>query len=71
MRRHAGRRTPFPDLSHDAKQLIMEVSLSSELNVLGHALNRLSERHRYSRDFTLNSLTHALKEVITCFLYRT
>jgi len=67
-----GQRTPFPDLVYEAKQLIMEVSLSSELNVLGHALNRLSERHRYSRDFTLNSLTHALREVIACFpVYRT
>jgi (1->4)-alpha-D-glucan 1-alpha-D-glucosylmutase len=66
------RRTPFADLVYEAKRLIMEVSLSSELHVLGHALNRLSERHRYSRDFTLNSLVHALKEVIACFpVYRT
>jgi (1->4)-alpha-D-glucan 1-alpha-D-glucosylmutase len=46
--------------------------MSSELNVLGHALDRLSERNRHSRDFTLNSLTHALREVIACFpVYRT
>jgi (1->4)-alpha-D-glucan 1-alpha-D-glucosylmutase len=50
----------------------MQVSMSSELNVLGHALDRLSERNRHSRDFTLNSLTHALREVIACFpVYRT
>jgi len=36
--------------------------MSSELNVLGHALSRLAERDRYSRDFTLNSLTDALRE---------
>jgi (1->4)-alpha-D-glucan 1-alpha-D-glucosylmutase len=68
----AGQRTPFADLVYESKQLILRVSMSSELNVLGHALNRLSERNRYSRDFTLNSLTHALREVIACFpVYRT
>ena len=67
-----GERTPFADLVYESKQLIMRVSMSSELNVLGHALDRLSERNRYSRDFTLNSLTHALREVIACFpVYRT
>jgi (1->4)-alpha-D-glucan 1-alpha-D-glucosylmutase len=66
-----GWRTPFPDLVYEAKQLILEVSMSSELSVLGHALDRLSERSRYSRDFTLNSLTKALREVIACFpVYR-
>jgi len=67
-----GQRTPFADLMYESKQLILKVSMSSELNVLGHALDRLSERNRYSRDFTLNSLTHALREVIACFpVYRT
>ncbi|HSB72068.1 MAG TPA: malto-oligosyltrehalose synthase, partial [Candidatus Methylomirabilis sp.] len=67
-----GQRTPFADLVYASKQLILRVSMSSELNVLGHALDRLSERSRYSRDFTLNSLTHALREVIACFpVYRT
>ena len=67
-----GQRTPYTDLAYESKQLIMQVSMSSELNVLGHALDRLSERNRHSRDFTLNSLTHALREVITCFpVYRT
>lgn len=67
-----GQRIPFPDLVYESKQLILRVSMSSELNVLGHALSRLAERNRYSRDFTLNSLTHALREVIACFpVYRT
>jgi (1->4)-alpha-D-glucan 1-alpha-D-glucosylmutase len=67
-----GQRTPYTDLVYESKQLIMRVSMSSELNVLGHALDRLSERNRYSRDFTLNSFTHALREVIACFpVYRT
>ncbi|MBI4736167.1 MAG: malto-oligosyltrehalose synthase [candidate division NC10 bacterium] len=67
-----GQRTPFADLVYESKQLILQVSMSSELNVLGHALSRLAERDRHSRDFTLNSLTHALREVIACFpVYRT
>jgi (1->4)-alpha-D-glucan 1-alpha-D-glucosylmutase len=67
-----GQRTPFADLAYESKRLIMRVSMSSELNVLGHALDRLSERDRHSRDFTLNSLTDALREVIACFpVYRT
>ena len=67
-----GRTAPYADLVYEAKQLIMDVAMSSELNVLGRALNRLSERDRYSRDFTLNSLTDALKEIIACFpVYRT
>lgn len=65
-------RVDFPDLVYDSKKLIMQVSLSSEINVLAHQLNRLSERDRRSRDFTLNSLTHALRETVACFpVYRT
>lgn len=62
----------FETLAYDCKNLIMDAAMASELNALGHQLNRLSEQHRYSRDFTLNSLTHALKEIIACFpVYRT
>jgi (1->4)-alpha-D-glucan 1-alpha-D-glucosylmutase len=67
-----GQRTPFSDLVYESKRLILHVSMSSELNVLGHALDRLAERNRHSRDFTLNSLTEALREVIANFpVYRT
>ena len=35
-------------------------------------LNRLSETNRWYRDFTLNALTGAVREVIACFpVYRT
>ena len=52
--------------------LILQVSLASELHVLAHQLDRLSEKNRWSRDFTLNSLRHALREIIACFpVYRT
>ena len=50
----------------------MNSSLSSEINALGHQLNLLSERNRRSRDFTLNSLISAVREIIACFpVYRT
>jgi (1->4)-alpha-D-glucan 1-alpha-D-glucosylmutase len=53
------------------KFLILQVALASELHVLAHQLDRLSEKNRWSRDFTLNSLRHALREVIACFpVYR-
>lgn len=62
----------FEELAYRCKRLIMNVSMASELNVLGHQLNRLSERDRRSRDYTLNSLTHAIREIIACFpVYRT
>ncbi len=67
-----GDRTSYADLVYESKKLIMEVSMSSELAVLGHALRRLAEKSRYSRDFPRKSLTDALREVIACFpLYRT
>jgi len=70
--RFIGEHEPFEQLTYRCKQLIMQAAMSSELMVLGHQLNRLSERDRRSRDFTLNSLTHAIEEIIACFpVYRT
>ncbi|HYL80494.1 MAG TPA: malto-oligosyltrehalose synthase, partial [Candidatus Acidoferrum sp.] len=67
-----GQRIPFADSVYHSKRLVMRVAMSSELNVLGHALSRLAERNRSSRDFTLNRLPEALREVIACFpVYRT
>ncbi|MFO0698221.1 MAG: malto-oligosyltrehalose synthase [Nitrospira sp.] len=66
------RRISVEDLVYESKKLIMQASMSSEINVLGHQLNLLSERDRRSRDFTLNSLTNAIREIIACFpVYRT
>jgi (1->4)-alpha-D-glucan 1-alpha-D-glucosylmutase len=70
--RFIGARMDFDALVYQKKKLVLETSLASELNVLAHALNRLSERDRHSRDFTLGLLTDALREVIACFpVYRT
>lgn len=62
----------FKALAYRCKKLIMDASMSSEISVLGHELDRLSEQDRSSRDFTLRGLTDALREVIACFpVYRT
>lgn len=64
--------TEFQEVVYQKKKLVMEVSLSGEANMLGHQLNNISERDRLTRDFTLNSLTRAIIEVIACFpVYRT
>lgn len=60
------------DVIYNAKRLIIGTSMSSELNVLAQELNRLSEQDRHSRDFTLDGLQEALREVVACFpVYRT
>ncbi|AMV37237.1 malto-oligosyltrehalose synthase [Planctomyces sp. SH-PL62] len=63
--------TPYRDLVLEKKQLIMDASLSSELHVLAFQLERIALRDRRARDFTLNSLRTALREVIAAFpVYR-
>jgi (1->4)-alpha-D-glucan 1-alpha-D-glucosylmutase len=63
---------PYEDLIYHSKKLIMISSMSGEINALGHELNVLAERNRRSRDFTLNSLIYAIREIIACFpVYRT
>ncbi|MBI2824975.1 MAG: malto-oligosyltrehalose synthase [Planctomycetia bacterium] len=71
-RRFTNARESFAELAYQTRKLTMQVSMSSELSMLGHQLDRLSEKNRYSRDFTLNSLTVALREIVACFpVYRT
>jgi (1->4)-alpha-D-glucan 1-alpha-D-glucosylmutase len=66
-----GARVKFSDLVYECKRLILKAAMSSELYVLSRRLTRIAERHRYTRDFTQNSLHHALTEVIACFpVYR-
>jgi (1->4)-alpha-D-glucan 1-alpha-D-glucosylmutase len=67
-----GERLKLADLIYEAKYLIMRTALMGEVNVLAQALNRISEEDRHTRDFTLNSLRAALREVIANFpVYRT
>jgi (1->4)-alpha-D-glucan 1-alpha-D-glucosylmutase len=63
--------TPFPEVVYQKKLLILSLSLSSELQMLSLALDRLAQRRRGSRDFTHHSLRRVLREVIACFpVYR-
>jgi (1->4)-alpha-D-glucan 1-alpha-D-glucosylmutase len=67
-----GRTQVFDDLLYEAKRLIMDTAMASELTVLAHMLDRIGESNRRSRDFTLNSLRDMLVEVVACFpIYRT
>jgi (1->4)-alpha-D-glucan 1-alpha-D-glucosylmutase len=62
----------YQDMVYDNKRLIMKAAMASEINTLGNYLNRISEKNRHTRDFTLNSLIEAIMEVIACFpVYRT
>ena len=70
--RFINRRLDFREVAHQAKLLILRTSMASDLQLLAHRLNRISERHRRSRDFTLNTLRVALREIFACFpVYRT
>ena len=61
-----------PQLIWSAKRRFAKTSMSSEVQALGHRLDRISEQSRYYRDFTRSSLTVALREVIDHFpVYRT
>ena len=69
--RFLGFRLDFREVAYRSKKLVMQVSMASEVNTLGCLLNHISESHRWYRDFTLNALTTAVREVIASFpVYR-
>lgn len=71
-RRFTGNRLTFEEIAYQSKNLVMRTSMSAEVNLLAHQLNRVSERSWQYRDFTLNSLRDAIREVIASFpVYRT
>ncbi|HEY2411992.1 MAG TPA: malto-oligosyltrehalose synthase [Pirellulaceae bacterium] len=62
---------PYPTVVHDSKRLILRVAMSSELLMLAHRFNHLSEQHRRTRDLTLNMFRLAAREVLVSFpVYR-
>ncbi|WP_395748873.1 malto-oligosyltrehalose synthase [Prosthecobacter sp.] len=70
--RLTGAHADYAEIVYRSKKLVMESSMASEVNVLGTLLDRISESHRWYRDFTVNALTMAVREVIACFpVYRT
>jgi (1->4)-alpha-D-glucan 1-alpha-D-glucosylmutase len=70
--RFTGMDESFSDLAYEKKQLILRAALASEVAVLARVLDHLTEHQRRTRDFTLNNLRYAMREVIACFpIYRT
>lgn len=70
--RFVGSEDRFADVVYRSKKLVLRSAMSAELIVLARKLDRISEQHRYTRDFTLNSLLEILTEVVACFpVYRT
>jgi (1->4)-alpha-D-glucan 1-alpha-D-glucosylmutase len=62
----------FNELVYEKKRALMRSSMASEMNMLAHRLNRLSEANRRTRDFTLHALTTALVELVARLpIYRT
>lgn len=69
--RFTGMPPEFTEIVYGSKRLVLRASMSGEQNVLARSLDRISESHRWSRDFTLNSLGRVLAEVIAYFpVYR-
>jgi (1->4)-alpha-D-glucan 1-alpha-D-glucosylmutase len=70
--RFIGRQIRYDDLINSTKKMIMLVSLASEIYALSHQLDRISEGNRRYRDFTLDTLTFAVREIIASLgIYRT
>jgi (1->4)-alpha-D-glucan 1-alpha-D-glucosylmutase len=67
-----GRELDYRPLITATKRVVMQVSMASEINSLAHQLERLANKNRRYRDFTLNILVRAIREVIACLpVYRT
>jgi (1->4)-alpha-D-glucan 1-alpha-D-glucosylmutase len=70
--RLGGEDQAFSDVMYECKKLILGTTLVAEMGVLARQLDRISEQHMSTRDFTRHSLHDALAEVIACFpVYRT
>jgi (1->4)-alpha-D-glucan 1-alpha-D-glucosylmutase len=62
----------YGSLVENCKRLITQQAMASELKMLSRELNRISELDRRTRDFTLDSLREAIREVVVSFsVYRT
>jgi (1->4)-alpha-D-glucan 1-alpha-D-glucosylmutase len=71
-RRFIGHSMHFGHLLYAKKRQVMRLALANDVNELGSMLDRLSEHNRWYRDFTLQSLSLAVRETIACFpVYRT
>lgn len=63
--------TGWSDTAYSSQRLVLQIAMTGEIAMLASQLDRISEQHRWSRDFTLESLRNALRVVIACFpVYR-
>lgn len=70
--RFIGESTSFEELLYERKKLVMRMMLAGQLAVLANLLDRISEKDRRTRDFTLHELRNSLAEIVACFpVYRT
>src|SRR3989442_6173199 len=70
--RFIGHSVPFGHLLYAKKLQVMKLALANDVDVLGNMLDRLSERSRWYRDFTVEALSRTVRETIACFpVYRT
>jgi (1->4)-alpha-D-glucan 1-alpha-D-glucosylmutase len=70
--RFVGHSVPFSHLLYAKELQVMKLALANDVDVLGNMLDRVSERSRWYRDFTLEALSRAVRETIACFpVYRT
>ena len=71
-RQFTGQPVDYPALTNATRKMIMLVALASEVAELSAELERIAESNRRYRDFTLTSLTFALREVLAALpVYRT
>lgn len=69
---YLGEGVDFERIALDAQKLIMKGALASEINELSHEIERIGERNRHYRDFTLYNLRVAVREVMASLpVYRT
>jgi (1->4)-alpha-D-glucan 1-alpha-D-glucosylmutase len=70
--RFTGRTKSFEEVAYECKKGVLKHGMSSQVAMLARQLDRISEQHRHSRDFTSQSLQEALVEVLACLaVYRT
>ncbi len=61
----------FEEIAHDKKRLIINRTLTGDVDNLAYLLKQIGSRHRYANDFTLYSLRRAIIEVLVFFpVYR-
>lgn len=70
--RFTGRRRKFPDILYQSKMAVLRTSMWGDLSNMSRRLDRISEQHHLSRDFTRRRLERALARILASFpVYRT